>query len=320
MYSYCANDPVNLIDPTGNYTDSDGNSHYEDPVGSSGPVYAQPAHGSSGSSNGPNPSPTITTKYYKDGSIKSVGIQDGNETTTYHFNKDGTLSYVATRDSNSGISTLTYYHKDGTISTTTFGQTGEMIGYSKTVDLSYLSWIDENGNLVNGNDIIQANLSNDLGKEFEELLSSILNLAKNKEIMNGRIVDFYDIVKKIAWEAKNRAYLCMSSQLRDFIKMFPSFNLVISERTEKVAMTVYDALLNARKLGSNVKMFRVVDGALREIDLQKTVDTGKEVFKTVGLGLASRLGTLIQVLSSAPIIIVDPRSQYGIPDYSKREI
>ena len=132
LYCYGSNNPLSFIDPTGH--------------GVMSPEAAEHTmsefDNNDGSSSGPSSSPTLTSKYDKDGRLKKSIIDDSNKRTTVYWNKDGTINHVSTIDFDAGISTLTYFHKDGTIATTTFGQNGGLIGYSKQA----ISTVEDNSN------------------------------------------------------------------------------------------------------------------------------------------------------------------------------
>jgi RHS repeat-associated protein len=158
LYSYCRNNPLSNTDPTGNYTDEDGNEHYEDTLGpGEKPYSSQPASGSSSNNSNntnndpdkkpdenPNPGggqtpgqgkkPAIT--YYSNGKIKSQTIYNPDGTShTNEFYENGKIRNSYDSDKNEKMTNQTTYYDNGKVrSETTYNDKGlvdEEITYDK---------------------------------------------------------------------------------------------------------------------------------------------------------------------------------------------
>jgi hypothetical protein len=148
------------------------------------------------------------------------------------------------------------------------------------VDLSNLPWVDEYGNPINNTSSPDVTLVDwqlpDYGawKSFEMQLSQALGgVSKNTQIVAGRIVDFLTKTGE-AWEAKSGQYVWNSRQIQDFLRIYKDkFNLVIN------ATTRYSKPLLEAIEQRGASLWRMVNGALKEIDVEATLKQGQEIMK-----------------------------------------
>jgi RHS repeat-associated protein len=103
-------------------------------------------------------------------------------------------------------------------------------------------------------------------KPFEDMLGAILQVGKNTvNGLNNSIVDFKKGFE--AWEAKSGKYLYNSSQLRAFVAEFgKNFRLVVSDAT-KLSKGLLNSLYE-----SGAKLYTMVDGELKEVNLEEIVN------------------------------------------------